>query len=100
MKSGYDIDWSDEALNNLSQIIHYLETNWTEKELKKFFQRLDKVLLLISKNPQLFSLTNKRKKVRRCIFSKQTSIYYKFEDEKIFLVTLFDNRQDPKKLKL
>ena len=100
MKNGYDIVWSDEAQYNLSKIIDYLETNWTEKELKKFFQRLDKVLQLISQNPQLFRLTNKRKRVRRCVFSKQTSIYYKFENERVFLITLFDNRQDPKKLKL
>jgi len=100
MKSIYDIEWSDEALSNLAQIVHYLESNWTEREIENFFLRLENVLELISKNPKLFSITHKRKNVRRCILGKQTSIYYKFESDKIFLVTLWDNRQDPKKLKV
>ena len=100
MQNIYDIEWSDEALYNLSAIVHYLETNWTEREIENFFHRIDNVLNLIAKNPLLFSLTNKRKNVRRCVLSKQTSIYYKFENDKIFLITLFDNRQAPKKLKV
>jgi len=100
MKRGFNIIWSDEAKNNLSWIIDYFETNWTEKELKKFFQRFEKILQLISQNPQLFRLTNKRKNVRKCVFSRQTSIYYKFENNKVYLITLFDNRQNPKKLKI
>lgn len=62
MKSGFKIIWSDEAKNNLSWIINYLEINWTEKELRFFFQGLEKTFQLISQNPQLFRLTNKRKK--------------------------------------
>ena len=42
MKSGFKIIWSDEAKNNLSWIINYLEINWTEKELRFFFQGLEK----------------------------------------------------------
>ncbi|MFA4851096.1 MAG: type II toxin-antitoxin system RelE/ParE family toxin [Bacteroidales bacterium] len=100
MKNGFNIVWSDEAKFNLSRIIDYFETTWSEKELRKFFQRLEKTLQLIAKNPQLFRLTNRRKNVRKCVFSRQTSIYYKFENDTLYLITLFDNRQDPKKLKI
>ncbi|MBI2968167.1 MAG: type II toxin-antitoxin system RelE/ParE family toxin [Bacteroidetes bacterium] len=100
MKNGYKIVWSNEARDNLSQIIDYFEEKWTERELKKFFQRLEKIINLISQNPRLFMLTKKRKNVRRCVLSKQTSIYYKFDSERIFIITLFDNRQNPKSLKI
>ena len=42
MKSGLKIRWTEEATKNLENIIIYLETNWTPKELKKFFQKLEK----------------------------------------------------------
>lgn len=31
MKNGYEIVWSDFALNELEKTITYLEENWTEK---------------------------------------------------------------------
>ena len=34
MKNGYKILWTDNALNELEKTIEYLETNWTEKELR------------------------------------------------------------------
>jgi len=100
MRSGYKITWSDEALYNLSQVITYLEDNWTEKEIRKFAQKLEKSLHLISIFPEIYPSTSKRKKVRRCVLTKQVSLYYKVIKKEIFLVTLFDNRQDPKKLRV
>jgi plasmid stabilization system protein ParE len=99
MKSGYSIIWSDEAKSNLLGLIEYFKLQWTEKELRAFFQKFEKTLELISKNPQLFSPSVKRKNVRKCVFSKQTSIYYKIENSKVYLIALFDNRKNPKQLK-
>ena len=44
MKNIYKIIWSDEALTNLKDTINYLENHWTETEIKKFAQLLDKHL--------------------------------------------------------
>ncbi|MEO5571275.1 MAG: type II toxin-antitoxin system RelE/ParE family toxin [Bacteroidia bacterium] len=67
MKSGYKIIWTDEAKFNLLQIITYLENTWTEKEIKKFYTKLEETISLISSNPKLFRLTDKRKNVRKCV---------------------------------
>ena len=77
MKSGFNIIWSDEAKNNLSCIIDYFETNWTENGLRKFFGKFEKTLQLISQNPQIFRLTNKRKNVRKCVFSRTLKTLFK-----------------------
>ena len=60
MESGYRIIWSKEASFNLDQIISYLESHWTEKEIARFFGSLEKTLQLISQNPYLFQATHKR----------------------------------------
>ena len=99
MKSTYKLIWSDEALQGLKRIIEYLEQRWTQKEIKKFARLLDKQLNIIQDNPLIFPQSNKSEGIRKSVLSKQTSIYYKVEENKIYLLTLFDNRQDPNRLK-
>ncbi len=100
MKSGYRITWSRESSENLDQIITYLESYWTKKEIRIFFAKLDKTVLIISSYPELFPLTNKRKNIRKCVLSKQISLYYQIGKDDIFIVSLFDNRQSPNKLNI
>jgi len=54
MKSSYKILWTDHAISELKETIEYLETNWTEKELRKFTAKLDHTIELISKMPEIF----------------------------------------------
>ncbi|HHU34503.1 MAG TPA: type II toxin-antitoxin system RelE/ParE family toxin [Bacteroidetes bacterium] len=98
MKSTYKLIWSDEALNNLKGIIDYLENRWTKKEIKKFALLLDKQLKLIEDNPFLFAESDKSNGLRKSVLSKQTTIYYRIIGYEIRIITLFDNRQNPKTL--
>ena len=97
MEEKSKIIWTIEAIQNLENIIKYLEVNWTEKEIQNFIKKLNKAISLISIRPNLFRLTEKKKNLRRCVLTKQTTIYFKSEYSIIFIVSLFDNRQDPAK---
>ncbi|HZK07926.1 MAG TPA: type II toxin-antitoxin system RelE/ParE family toxin [Bacteroidales bacterium] len=98
MKSTYKIIWSDEALSNLQGIIDYLESRWTNREIKKFAQILDKQINLIEINPFLFAETDKSNGLRKSVLSRQTTIYYRVINNEIRIITLFDTRQNPKKV--
>jgi plasmid stabilization system protein ParE len=100
MKSGYKLLWSDRALADLTNIINYLKENWTQKQIQNFATRLDKRLDLITKNPNLFAKTGRRKNIRRSVLTKQTVIYYEAKENTVTIVTLFDPRQNPKKLRV
>ncbi len=100
MKHTYKIVWTDEALHGLQKTIEYIEQRWTQKEIKNFARLLDKHLNIIKENPKIFPQSKKSIDIRRSVLSKQTTIYYKVENSTIYLLTLFDNRQDPNKLKL
>jgi len=100
MKNGYDIAWSERAITDLQNILAYLSENWTQKEIRNFSRLLDKRLKIIQVNPGLFPATHKRKDVRRSVLTPQTTIYYKVEKSTVFIITLFDNRRNPKKLAL
>lgn len=100
MRSGYRLQWSERATLDLQNVIAYLQENWTEKEVRNFVRKLDKRLTLISANPRLFPMSNKKNNVRRSVLTKQTVIYYETSTDVIKIVTLFDTRQDPRKLKV
>ncbi len=99
MANTYKIVWSDEALSNLKQIVSYLEEYWTTREIKKFALLLDRQLIRIENNPQLFPKSTHKKNIRKSVLSRQISIYYGIHKFEFRIFTLFDNRQNPKKLK-
>jgi plasmid stabilization system protein ParE len=99
MTNTYKLIWSEEALNNLKGIIDYLESKWTEREIRKFAQLLDKQLNLIHENPFLFAVSDKSHGLRKSVLTRQITIYYQIINYEIRIITLFDNRQYPKKLK-
>jgi plasmid stabilization system protein ParE len=99
MKSTYRIVWSDEALKNLQEIIDYLEFRWTDKEIRNFSKLLDHNIKLILSNPYLFPDSEDFPQYHKVVLSSQTSIYYEIVRDEIHLITLFDTRQNPEKLK-
>lgn len=100
MKSGYNIKWSDHALAELKRTFEYIEDNWTERELNKLSTEIDKTITLISKNPELFQVSNFKIGVRRAIVAKYNSMYYRKKKDIIEILSFFSNRQNPNKLKL
>ncbi len=100
MKNGLKIKWTEEASLNLENIISYLETNWTSGELTRFFQKLEKQLILLSNFPDAYPISRKKNKIHRCVLTKNHTIYYKVLEDSIVLLSLFDSRQNPLKLKL
>ena len=75
MKNGFRIRWTDNALKELAETIAFLETNWTEKELRKLSDALDKTLNLISQNPYLFQSSDLKKDIRRAVILSLNSLY-------------------------
>ena len=100
MKNGYKILWTDNALKELEKTIEYLEENWTEKELRNLALQLEETLMLVSRNPNLFQVSDIKKEIRRVVILSHTTLYYRIGDTQIEIISFFSNRQSPKKRKL
>ncbi len=98
MKNISKVIWSVEAVENLERIIQYLQENWTEKEIKKFLKKLEKTISIIKKQPLSFP-KSQYIEARKLVLSKQTTIFYKVYADAIYIVTIFDSRQNPENLK-
>jgi plasmid stabilization system protein ParE len=94
-----DIIWSQEALNNLDNIIDYLRTTCTEKDVIKFKALLSRRIKVIASFPGIFPKAALNATLQKSVISKQTSIVYQVRDNAIYIVYLFDNRMNPSKLK-
>ena len=92
------IKLSKRAAKKLDKLLEYLENEWSLKVKQEFVDKLDKSLKLILENPDLFPESSLKKGLHKCVLTKQTTIFYRVDNENINIVTLFDNRQDPKKL--
>lgn len=94
------IEWSPRSRKDYLKLLDYLAIKWGNKSVNKFNNRLQSTLELISQNPDLYPSSDKMKNVRRCVLSKQTSLYYQIKRDRIELIAFFDNRQDPTKKQL
>ncbi|MGY5353436.1 type II toxin-antitoxin system RelE/ParE family toxin [Wenyingzhuangia aestuarii] len=101
MKSGYKVEWTDNALNELKEVFEYLELKWTERESKKLSQKIETTVKLIAENPSLFP-QSKHLEVRKAVVHKLNTIYYRENNNNktVQILSFFSNRKNPNKLKV
>ncbi len=95
MESGYKLFWTQHALNELQNTYGYLQENFTDRELKALSNSLNKTLILIQQNPNLFPLSEFAG-IRRVVIKKYNNLYYLVEGDSIKILSFFSNRQNPK----
>jgi len=96
----YHVVWTDEAIETKNNIYQYLQDNWSKKEIESFFTRLDGQLALLSIFPKMGKPSDKKPGYRETVLSPHQTIYYKLENNRILIASIFDNRQDPNSLNL
>lgn len=79
--------------------MEYVLKEFGEKKAKEVYQSIEKLLGEISVMPKMYRSSKKRKNLRKCVLSKQTSIYYRIQKDYIEVVSFRANRKDPKSFK-
>lgn len=82
----------------IEAIFEYLELKWNEKIKKKFANKINTIINLILENPELFPVSNVNKKIRKAVISKQSTLFYHFNNKHIVVLSIFDSRQNPNKI--
>lgn len=95
MGSEIKVLWSDQAIENLESILHYLENEWPPNITGSLKKRLIKTINLLKKFPDLGTESSLKKGIRRFVMSKQISIFYEIYNDTMIIHYLFDNRQNP-----
>ncbi|KAA9324935.1 type II toxin-antitoxin system RelE/ParE family toxin [Adhaeribacter soli] len=90
---------SKRAEKKLASLFDFLTEKWSEKIKHDFIQKLDKRIEAIKNKPESFPESEIQKGLFKCVITKQTTLYYRFTSRQIQIVTIFDSRQNPEKLK-
>lgn len=90
----YKLRWSDEAVENLEEILDDIKFKWTDKEVNNFKDKLNHQLDLIIQNPHMFPSSTIKHGLRKAVLSKQTTIFYQIIDNIIYLAYLHINKKD------
>lgn len=93
-----EIEWTETAEHQLDGIIEYLETNWTTKEIKQFFTKLEQGVETISARPKQQKKSLRKDGTYEYQLSPETTIFYTFDTKQVTILLLWSNRMDPGKL--
>lgn len=97
MEDGREIVWTDLALEELENTVQYLEEKFSQKEINRLGDEIERILLIISKNPDIFPLSE-RLQARKSFLLKFNSMYYRATKNQIQILSCYSNRQSPEKL--
>ena len=85
--------------SEMKTIFDFLQSKWNENTKIEFANKINDILQLLVDNPELFPVSRFNRKIRKGVITKQTSLFYHFDNKHIVVVAVFDIRQDPTKIK-
>ncbi len=95
------IVWSPRATADFERIVEYLLLEWGEIIAFDFAEDVDRVLNIVLLLPEVYPKLNARQ-IRKAVVVKQVSVFYRIDERngEIRILRLWDNRQNPTKLKV
>jgi plasmid stabilization system protein ParE len=92
-----EIIWTQNAQDEFIKNLLFLESEWSFSVAKKFESEVFKKLELLKTNSNTF-LKSGYAGTQKMFITKHISLYYLVEEEKIILLHLWNNAQNPENL--
>ncbi len=94
-----EIVWRKVALLQVEQVFLFLLENASEQSAHKFLDSIEKCTKIIATHPTVGMPSQKKVGVRSYQVVGNRRLYYAEQKDKIYILSLFDLRQDPQKNK-
>lgn len=91
----YEIIVSEEVFTALNAVILYLEESWSKKIAEDFLLNFYEKVESLSKNPHIGRQTHKNPSIRKIAITKHNTLYYEIASNRIELLAIFFNAQNP-----
>ena len=83
-----EVAWTDEADKDPDETIAYIGAKWTEKEIRRFFHRLEVCLNKIVEAPQRQKDSLRKAGTKEFQHTPQTTILYSYDDKLVDILRL------------
>ncbi|MCB0497071.1 MAG: type II toxin-antitoxin system RelE/ParE family toxin [Cyclobacteriaceae bacterium] len=90
---------SKRAAKKLDKLLNYLESEWSERVKINYVEKFDQIVNQLRTFPEIGQETELVKGLRRLVITKQTTIYYRYDNKYVKIAAIFDTRMDPMKIK-
>ena len=94
-----NIIWSDSAIVDVSDNIDYLEIVFSDKEVSLFLNNIDNVLNILRLGNIIF-ISSGYIDVYKVPIVSQITLFYKIQNDTVFLLRFWNNRQNPENFNL
>lgn len=99
----WTVKWTPEAEAQFHEILSFwIENNGSPKYSEKIIDRVEEIITLLSFSPFLgpeYELISQPLKIRKVVVLHNFSMLYRVTEE-VEIVSFWDNRRDPKNLKI
>jgi plasmid stabilization system protein ParE len=89
-----EIIWTNTALESFEEIVDYITAKFTLKEANDFINSTDSIINMIKQNSRI-GRPYKKTIYRQFLISEQTYLFYKLENNKIYLSIFWNNSKNP-----
>ena len=94
-----NVKWSECAKKSYENVIDYLIAEWNEKVINDFVNKTEICIDVLTRQPFIGRESEKRKGVRKVLITKHNLLIYKVSKGGIYILDIFDTRQNPNKSK-
>ena len=93
-----EIKWTPQADKGLEKVIHYLEAEWTVREILQLEKKIKQVIKQVSLNPEQFPKSETYKNLHKAIVDKNNYLVYRINTytDAIEIVNFRGTKQNPK----
>jgi plasmid stabilization system protein ParE len=92
-----DIVLSKRAAQKLEKLLEYLETEWSERVKNNYIVKFDRIVNQMGTFPEIGQKSEIIKGLHRLVITKQSTIYYRFDNKHVKIATIFDTKENQKR---
>lgn len=94
------IQYSQRARFEYKDLIKYVVQKFGLDKATRIDNLFERIIFQISVNPKMYPIFDRKRKIRRCVISKQTSLYYRVSGKYLELISFRGNLMNPNKINL
>lgn len=78
--------WSPASEQDIDKILEYINSNWNSRLANLFINKVENCIHLITENPGMFPYINQSLGIRKCVITKQNSLFYRLTNGNIEII--------------
>ncbi len=90
----YKIVWTENATTQYEQNLKYLLEEWNLKVMRDFITKMEEFLSRLKTFPKM-GVLYENSRYRRFVVVEQISVFYRYNNDCIFIVSVWNNYQKP-----